>query len=157
MITTFIIATLTAPTLDMKALLTEGLKEEYMAHATYAAINVKFGNKRPFSNIVRAEEKHKQVFIKLFEARKFEIPKDTYVQGKSESTDDYNKRLNIPETWKGALELGLKIENEDVKFLGDALKSPDLPQDVKASFEQLLKVSRDNHADAFKRSLGISK
>lgn len=157
MTSTLILATLLNSNQDLKATLTEGLQEEYMAHATYAAINKKFENKRPFANIVKAEAKHAQMFVQLFNVRKWEVPKDEFLQKKDESEIDYTKRLKIPANWTDALKLGLKIENEDVKFLSKALESNELPKDVKSTFERLLIVSRDHHAAAFKRALGINE
>lgn len=142
----------TTPDQDLKTLLTTGIKEEYMARATYKAANLVFNNRKPFANIVRAEEQHTRMFIKLFEARKWTLPKDDYAQKPDESNQDFAKRLNLPTDWTEALKLGVKLEKEDVKFLGDALKT-DLPDDVRTTFQNLLVASRDRHLRAFEAFL----
>lgn len=158
MTTTIILAQLLAPTaqFDLKQTLTEALTEEYLAHATYDAILVHHGSKRPFSNIVKSEAQHIKVVSKLFTDRDWSVPADTYRRKNQETDADYTKRLNVPKNWTDALKLGLKIENEDVKFLSEALKQKELPQDVRRTFDQLLLVSRDRHAVAFERAIGKS-
>lgn len=156
MTTTLILATVLNQTPDLKTILTDGIKEEFLARATYKAVNLTFKDRRPFSMIVNAEQKHTEMFINLFEARKWEVPKDDYAQKKDESNTTFAKRLKIPAGWTDALKLGLKIENEDVKFLSEALQRDDLPQNVRKTFDNLLVASRDHHALAFKRALGIN-
>jgi len=52
--------------MDLKAMLTYAIEDEYLAKAEYELIMDKYGRIRPFSNIVRAEEQHIRYLFELF-------------------------------------------------------------------------------------------
>ena len=120
----------------------EAINDEYRARAFYAAVIEKFGNVRPFSNIVQAEGRHVQLWNNLFGQYGLPIPEDSFA-GKVEA----------PESLLAACQMGVEAEIANVKmydnFLG-FIKEPDL----RAAFTQLRHVSQNNHLRAFERCTG---
>ena len=66
-----------------KALLA-ALADERQAQATYEAVIAKFGNARPFSNIVNAEKRHESILLPLFEKYGVELPKNEFNKDKAQ-------------------------------------------------------------------------
>ena len=64
-----------------RAHLIAALDDEYQARATYAQVIADFGNVRPFSNIVEAEDRHARALIGLFERYGVPVPPDTWPGG----------------------------------------------------------------------------
>jgi len=79
--------------------LKEALADEYQARAFYQAVLDKFGQVRPFSNIVHSEGRHAALVEELLVKYGIPIPEDTY-QGK----------LKAPESLLAACEAGIKSE-----------------------------------------------
>lgn len=55
------------------------LDDEYKAEATYLKVIDDFGNVRPFSNIVRSEQRHIQALIPFFSKYGVEVPENPYI------------------------------------------------------------------------------
>ncbi len=132
--------------LDVKTqeAMVEAINDEYRARAFYSAVIEKFGNVRPFNNIVQAEGRHVQLWNNLFAQYKLPIPEDRFFG-----------KLAAPETLQAACKMGVDAEIANVKmydhFLG-FVKEPDLI----AAFTQLRQVSQNNHLRAFERCAGNS-
>ncbi len=56
----------------IKSILSEALEDEYKSRALYNLVMKKFGNIKPFINIVNAENRHIQALLPLF--KKYHIP-----------------------------------------------------------------------------------
>ena len=117
----------------------EAINDEYRARAFYTAVMQKFGNVRPFSNIVQAEERHVQLWNSLFTKYGLPIPEDTFA-GKEE----------VPNTLKAACQMGVEVEIANVKMYDNFLGFINEP-DLRAAFTQLRYVSQNNHLRAFQR------
>jgi len=60
----------------LESVLTEAINDEYKARATYRMIISKFGEIRPFINIVEAESRHIQALLPLFDKYGVPVPED---------------------------------------------------------------------------------
>ena len=54
------------------------IQDEYKAKAVYQKVINTFGEVRPFSNIIKAEEQHIQELLPLFEKYGVEVPKNNW-------------------------------------------------------------------------------
>lgn len=115
------------------------IQDEYQARAFYSAAIEKFGNVRPFSNIVQAEERHAQMWKSLFAKYDLPIPEDTFAG-----------KVEVPDTLNAACQMGVEAEIANVKMYDNFLSFIDIP-DLKATFIQLRNVSQNNHLRAFER------
>jgi len=90
----------------LKQALGEALEDEYKARATYQLVLQKFGNIRPFVNILQAEERHIQALFSLFQTYQIPIPVDTW-----------KERVETPDSVGSACEAGVQaeIENGEMK------------------------------------------
>lgn len=119
--------------------LCEALDDEYKARATYRAVLDRFGDVRPFSNIVHAEERHIQALLTIFNRHGVEPPGDRWA-GQVES----------PETLEAACKGGVQAEIENDEMYERLL--PDLSDpDIRAVMRRLQEASRDRHLPAFRR------
>jgi hypothetical protein len=59
---------------DLRTILDEALEDERKAEATYAAVLTKFGEVRPFSNIIDAERRHSSAIERQMARLGFPIP-----------------------------------------------------------------------------------
>ena len=125
-------------------MLTYAIQDEYLARAEYYAIMAKYGNARPFSNIVRAEERHVEWLAGLLTKYGIKAPADTA------------KSLVVaPKDMKTALEAGVQAEIANIAmydaFLKGAAAAP-LAADVRDMFAELKQAS-ENHLSAFRNNL----
>jgi hypothetical protein len=124
--------------LTLEKMLVYAVQDENLARAEYAAIMAKFGQKRPFSNIIKAEETHINLLKGLYDTRKMAIPQDTAAT-----------HVVVPATMALALEAGVQAEISNIAMYDLFLKK-DLPDDVKSVFTRLRDASK-NHLAAFKQ------
>lgn len=117
----------------------EAINDEYRARAFYTAVMQKFGNVRPFSNIVQAEERHVQLWNSLFTKYGLPIPEDTFAG-----------KVEVPDTLKAACQIGVEAEIANVKMYDNFLSFINEP-DLRTAFTQLRYVSQNNHLRAFQR------
>jgi hypothetical protein len=127
-------------TLNLSKMLNYAIQDEYLAQAEYAYIIEKFGNSRPFSNIIKAEKKHIEMLVPIFEKYKIFVPENI-------AANYLIKTSSIKES----LSAGVQAEIENIDMYKHFLKQ-DLPGDVKVLFERLMKASQ-NHLRAFKKAL----
>jgi hypothetical protein len=117
----------------------EAINDEYYAHAFYSAVIDKFGEIRPFSNIVHSEARHIAMWVNLFTKYGLPIPEDTFAG-----------KVNVPDTIKASCQAGVEGEIANVamydRFLNFVQQS-----DLRAAFTQLRHVSQNNHLRAFQR------
>lgn len=124
----------------LKQALDEAFLDEQKARQTYEHVIAKFGQVRPFINIVQAEAKHISSLEALYAKYNLPIP--------SIPTIPAPQLSSISE----ACALGVSAEVENVKLYKEKL----LPQvadyaDVTNTFESLMSASQNNHLPAFTR------
>lgn len=121
----------------LEEMLQYALWDEYMAQAEYNAIIDAFGDIRPFTMIVRAEQTHINLLLPLFEEYGIEVPENT--------ATDY---VVIPESITSAMSTGVEAETANIEMYQIFLAQDNLPDDVRAAFESLVSASQ-HHLDAF--------
>jgi rubrerythrin len=124
---------------DVDALLI-ALDDEYKAEATYEAVLAKFGNARPFSNIINAEIRHSK-------AAKAELDR----LGVSYPTvNPYKGKIAAPASLLEACKIGITAEEENIA-LYDRILPTIKDQQVRTVLSNLQAASRDRHLPAFRR------
>ena len=125
---------------NLEKVLIEALDDEYKARATYRAVISKFGEIRPFINIVQSEERHIQALLSLF--RKYEIPIPV---------DNWADVVKAPTSVLEACQSGVRGEIENREMYQRLLAiTPEYP-DVQGVFLNLQRASEENHLPAFQR------
>lgn len=123
----------------VQSALLAALDDEYKAEATYQAVLDKHGDVRPFSNIIRAEQRHQEMV-------KAEMDRRGWTYG----PNPYIGKIKVPATLLEACQTGVEAEIENI-----ALYDRLLPQiDDAAARDVLIRLqsaSRENHLPAFKR------
>lgn len=119
----------------------DAINDEYQARAFYNAIIDKFGEIRPFSNIVYAETRHAERLGQLFNQYGLPVPEDSFA-GKVEA----------PETLEIACQMAVEAEIANVKMYDHFLDFIQ-EKDLRDTFTQLRYVSQNNHKVAFERCL----
>jgi len=127
-------------TLNLRNMLNYAIQDEYLAQAEYRYIIEKFGNKRPFSNIIKAEKRHIEMLIPIFNTHNISVPQDTA-----------GNHLIETKSVKDSVKAGVQAEIENIDMYQLFLKQ-ELPDDVRDVFERLMKASQ-NHLRAFKKAL----
>lgn len=118
------------------------LEDELTARAFYGAILAKHGNVQPFTNIMRAEERHAQAIRTLMERHQ--------VAGDSVTA---RALPEIPATVPECAKLAAQLERDNIA-LYDRFIQATAEADIKAAFERLRAASLDNHLPAFERIAG---
>ena len=129
---------LTDEELTLSKMLDFALQDEYLARGEYQKVIEKFGDRRPFSNIIKAEEKHISWLKLLFTKYGVALPPDRGLE-----------LAKVPATFKESLPIGVDAEVANIAMYERFLKK-DLPEDIRDAFSRLLSGS-ENHLAAFKR------
>lgn len=119
----------------------DAINDEYQARAFYKAVIDKFGQVRPFINIVQSENRHVQLWTRLFNKYGLPIPEDTYAG-----------KIEAPDTLKTACQMGVEGEIANVQMYDKFLEFIE-ESDLRAAFMQLREVSQNRHKVAFERCL----
>jgi hypothetical protein len=122
--------------------LKEALDDEYKARATYRAVLAKYGDVRPFVNIVESEERHISALSRLFERYGIEMPEDPWPA-----------RVSAPESMEAACAAGVEGEIENRALYERLMVAAAGHPDVEETFRNLQSASQDNHLPAFERAL----
>lgn len=117
------------------------IDDEYHAKAVYAAVLDQFGNVRPFSQIINAEQRHIDALTKLYEKYGLDVPEDAYVDAAFEFAD-----------LKAAAQSALDAEIANAMLYDELLANVSDP-DVITVFENLQWASQERHLPAFERYL----
>jgi len=117
------------------------IEDEYMAKAEYEALIEEFGDIRPFTNIIKAEQRHIEMLLPLFEKYEVEMP-----------VDDAADRALLPETLEETFAIGVEAEIKNIDMYKAFLQT-DLPEDIELTFERLMRAS-ESHLRAFERNDG---
>ncbi|MDY0347147.1 MAG: DUF2202 domain-containing protein [Acholeplasma sp.] len=124
---------------DLEEMLTYAIYDEYLAKATYEGIINTFGEIKPFTRIVEAEETHISLLLPLFETYSVDVP-----------VNDAASYVVVPDSVSSALATGVEAEKANIAIYQSFLAQDDLPDDVRVVFEQLMHAS-ENHLRAFSR------
>src|SRR6056297_1109015 len=124
----------------LEDMLIYAIQDEYLARAEYELIMEEYGEQRPFSNIIEAEEYHIELLKPLFEKYNIEIPADTS-----------EKHVVVPDSLETAFKTGVQAEIDNIGMYEKFLEK-DLTDDVKNVFEKLMRGS-ENHLTAFEQGL----
>ena len=108
-----------------------------MAQAEYQAIIGTFGEVRPFTNIVVAEQTHIDLLLPLFAEYGYTVP-----------ANDAAANVVIPDSITSALATGIQAEEANIAMYQVFLAQDNLPDNVRAAFEYLVNASQ-NHLNAF--------
>lgn len=131
-------------------------EEEKMARDLYISFNELYGSTvRVFGNISRSEQKHMDAVKGLLDAYGLTDPVVDGAVGKfinPELRDQYTELLAQGNTLKGALEVGILVEEKDLEDLAAAMNETDEPC-IDRVYSNLLKGST-NHLAAFSRVSG---
>jgi hypothetical protein len=117
----------------------ESIEDEYKARAFYQAVIDKFGEVRPFSNIVHAEARHAEMWKSIFGKYGLEVPPDNYA-GNTEA----------PENLKAACEAGIEGEIANIEMYDKFLTFVKEP-DIREAIAKLRTASKERHLPAFER------
>ena len=115
------------------------LDDEYKAKATYLQVIEDFGDRRPFSNIVKSEQRHIDALLPFFQKYGVAVPSNPYLG----NVPSYNSR-------KEACKAGVQGEIANVALYDKIFSMTDDAALIKV-FEQLQWASQNNHLPAFTR------
>ena len=118
------------------------INDEYKARATYRKVIEKFGEVKPFSNIIISEGTHISELEKLYNKYGLGIPADEWYD-------------EVPEfdSVEDACQAGVDAEVENADLYDELFSKVD-NQDITAVFTSLRDASRNNHLPAFERCGG---
>jgi len=125
----------------IEEMLEYAIEDEYIAKAEYEALIEEFGDVRPFTNIIKAEQRHIEMLLPLFEKYEVEIP-----------INDAADRTVLPETLEETFAIGVEAEIKNIDMY-EAFLETDLPEDIELTFERLMRAS-ESHLRAFERNDG---
>lgn len=121
--------------------LDEAIKDEYKAYSTYESVIKKFGNVRPFSMIIRAEEQHISMLKSIY---------DKY--GLTPPQNSFSGKITLPPTLIQACQTGVDAEIANAALYRDELL-PSVSEypDITGVFENLMNASQQKHLSAFEK------
>lgn len=126
--------------LTINDMLTYAVQDEYLARGEYLAIIDKFGNQKPYSNIISAEETHLSYLKEVYLAYGLDFPADT-------SGDHVVAPANLLE----AAKTGVQAEIDNIAMY-ELFLTYDLPENVFEVFTAL-KSGSESHLLAFQRQV----
>jgi hypothetical protein len=122
-----------------KTMVLEALIDEYKSRAFYRLVINTFGEIRPFSNIVEAEDTHARALEILCGHFGIPLPRD-----------DWEGKLEPPSSVLKACQAGIQGEHENIAMYDRFLRQTKVPE-VLALFQRLQAASRQHHLPAFER------
>jgi rubrerythrin len=120
--------------------LVKAVNDERHAQALYQAVINRYGEARPFSNIIKAERQHERLLLELFKTYHLAIPTNPWK----------DRNIEVPDTLKMACSTAIKAEEENIALYERLLKVVKEP-DIREVFQRLHDASKNNHLPAFKR------
>ncbi|MFA7602845.1 MAG: DUF2202 domain-containing protein [Novosphingobium sp.] len=124
---------------DLKTILLDALDDERKAEATYAAVIARFGPVPPFSNIIRAEQRHSAALERQLRRLGIPVP-----------PDPWTGKVAAAASLAQACENAIAGEIENIA-LYDRLIPLIEDSTVRQVLENLQAASRDRHLPAFRR------
>lgn len=134
-----------ALTPEAEAALASALQDERHAEAFYSAVLAKFGDVRPFSNIIEAERRHGAMLIDLYKNYGVVVPENGYANGTLKAPE-------APATLVDACKSGVEAEvaNRDL-YNAQLLPAVKAYPDITQLMQRLRDASENNHLPAFQR------
>ncbi len=120
--------------------LLRALDDERHAQAVYQAVIDRHGEIRPFSNVIRAEERHESFLVDLFKKYEIAIPRDPWP----------DRALEAPATLREACAQAVEAEKANLEMYDELLELVTEP-DVRDIFMRLRDSSEERHLPAFER------
>jgi rubrerythrin len=133
----------TTPDLSLGQVLNEALDDERRARAIYEAVVAKFGDVRPFSNIVLAEARHEKHLLPLYERYDLAVPDDPWTV----------EKIEVPASIAESCRQAVEAEKSNVAMY-DVLLASVTQEDVRGTLELLRARSLERHLPAFERCAG---
>ena len=124
---------------SLEDMLTAALLDEYLAQATYQEIILTYGDVKPFTNIVAAEQQHINLLLPLFETYGITVPENQAAS-----------QVVLPDSIASALATGVEAEKANIAMYEAFLAQDNLNDDVRSVFE-LLKTASEHHLAAFSK------
>lgn len=124
---------------SLEDMLTAALLDEYLAQATYEQIINTYGEVKPFTNIVLAEQQHINLLLPLFETYGISVPENQAAS-----------QVVLPDSIASALATGVEAEKANIAMYEAFLAQDNLNDDVRSVFE-LLKTASEHHLAAFSK------
>ena len=124
---------------SLEDMLTAALLDEYLAQATYQEIILTYGDVKPFTNIVVAEQQHINLLLPLFETYGITVPENQAAS-----------QVVLPDSIASALATGVEAEKANIAMYEAFLAQDNLNDDVRSVFE-LLKTASEHHLAAFSK------
>ncbi len=121
------------------AALNEALLEEYRARSFYHDARARFGAVRPFANLERAEQRHVEAILALFDHYQLAPP-----------AADAARPAMTAQTLAGAYALAADLERGEGPFYDRLLSGTD-KTDIRTVFERLRQVSLERHLAVVER------
>jgi len=126
--------------LTINDMLMYAVQDEYLAHGEYTAIMDKFGDQKPYSNILQAEKTHLAFLEEVYSSYGMEFPADTSAE-----------HIVIPETLLEAAQTGVQAEIDNIAMY-ERFLSYNLPDNVIDVFIAL-KSGSESHLLAFEKQV----
>lgn len=124
---------------SLEDMLTAALLDEYLAQATYEQIINTYGDVKPFTKIVLAEQQHINLLLPLFETYGITVPENQAAS-----------QVVLPDSIASALATGVEAEKANIAMYEAFLAQDNLNDDVRSVFE-LLKTASEHHLAAFSK------
>lgn len=122
--------------------LNQTINDEYKARAIYSKVIAKFGDIKPFSNIINAETTHASELTQLYIKYDLDVP-----------VDDWESKVPEFETVSDACAAAVQAEIDNAALYDELLSNVD-NQDIIAVFTSLRDASLNKHLPAFERCGG---
>jgi rubrerythrin len=126
---------------EIESALREALLDEYANRLYYEALSETFGPSRQFDNLIRAEQRHVNALLNLFDRYGLEPP-----------TQDEATPPTLPSTLREAIQIAVDEEEANVAMYDELLEFA-RPADVERVFTNLRKASAEHHIPSLKRAL----
>ena len=118
--------------------LNTAIQDEYKAEQMYEAVMEKFGEIRPFSNIVNAEARHSEALANMFKQYNVPVPKPI------------EQNFTLPDSIQEVCELSVMAEEENIELYETYMKDIE-KENIQHVFSSNMAASRDRHLPAFTR------
>jgi hypothetical protein len=119
------------------------LDDEYHAEAVYRAVTARFGNVRPFSNILRSEQQHQVLMKRILVSYGKPVPANPWMTGE-------RKLAPLPSTLGAACRIGIEAEKANSTLYNRQLlpKVKSYPE-ITTAMKALRDASQYRHLPAF--------
>lgn len=126
--------------LNEEKMLKYAIEDEFLARSEYEAILNKHGQVKPFTNIIKAEEKHISMLKDIYAKYNFKVPEDR--------SKDY---IMIPDNINDSFKAGVAAEIDNIAMYDKFLKE-NISEDIKQLFTELRDASK-NHLSSFQKNV----